>query len=185
MSENPYAQPYPQTPAPPPVPGKAKPRTWLWMLGIVAAFIVGIGVGGATSTGVDPATTETSSPPTPPATADTVEKPEPEPDNPAADIEDGFCDLLLFTAGDQSEFAASADVVNVGNIGVKVKVTAEFDQLGQDDYVLTKTVKVKVGETKTVNLSEMVDTSTVGRHQEGGYECRVDGKIVDTFGGKQ
>lgn len=161
-------QPYPQ--GPPPDAAKVKTRTWLWILAVVVALAIGYGAGSTQQGTAEPSGTPAAS------------EGEPRSDEPAADIADGFCDLLLFTSGDQSEFAASADVVNVGNIGVEVNVVAEFDQLGRDDYVLAETVKVKVGETKTVNLSELIDMSTASRHQDGGYDCRVRGELLDTFG---
>ncbi|MPZ27559.1 MAG: hypothetical protein GEV12_14415 [Micromonosporaceae bacterium] len=175
----PYGQPAaPQQPAKKKAPG--------WLVAVVAGLfgLCGIGAVAAIATSDDEpvgstAPVETGDAPAAPA-ADKPEPPAaPEPDGTTS----GSCDLLLFTGpNDQSEFAASVDVENTGNIGIKVKVIVSFDQLGRDDYVLKDTVKVKPGDVESVNLSEFITHDEVARHQDGGYECRIDGELVDTFG---
>jgi hypothetical protein len=187
-----YQQPDPQPAhSQPPAPVKAPKHkltapTWLIAISITLVALCCIGGGilavvGIAGTDTDGDPLNDASPVTQPTEQGT---PAPAGPNPDGTVE-GACDLLLFVEGDQSEFAASIDVANVGNVGIVVEVTAAFDQLGQDDYTITDEVRVEVGATETVHLAERIDHAAVARHQDGGYECRVSGEIVDTFGDVQ
>jgi hypothetical protein len=174
--------PDPSNPAPA-TPTK-KSKTPIWLAGIIVAIfaVCGIGLAFALSDTTPPAGGTLVDP-----AADTADDKPAQPRKPAAPNPDasisGVCDMLLFTGpNDQSEFAASVTVTNTGNVGIEVLVTAAFDQLGRDDYELTDTVKVEIGQTKTVNLSEYIDGATIDRHQSGGYDCRIAGELVETFG---
>lgn len=186
-------EPTPSDTPPEPTPQPAAPQpAWkrnpvLTVAAVLGALILlcccgGLVLLGGKDDASEPTKAETSKPPAAPAEPaakpTTAAAPKPRPDSKIG----GTCDMLLFTQGTTSEFAASIDVKNTGNIGIEVEVVAEFDQLGQDDYTLTELVKVKPGKTETVHLSELIDTSTVRRYQRGGYDCRISGGIVDTFG---
>lgn len=166
------AQPYPSYQTPPP-PAKAKTRTWLWILAVVVALAIGYGAGstqGSSSTTAKPSGT--------PAAPATSEKGEPEPGKPAGEVK-GFCDYTLSeTINGANTFDASLEAINSGNVDVKMDVWAEFDQVGHKPVRLVKKgVKVPVGESVEVHLSEEASTTQISRHQSADSQCDLGGEI--------
>lgn len=129
---------------------------------------------------IDPLLTEEEAPP----------PPEPEPAGPEPD--DEYIDSCDYLLGDDSEytargyrFVAGTDIDNTGNVGIVVKVTAKWKQLGANPVTVTKTAKVKYGESKSVQITKPVggpEIEAIQAVQDAGNYCSVKGTIVDTFG---
>jgi hypothetical protein len=79
-------------------------------------------------------------------------------------------------------FLATADLENTGNIGVVVRVTATWDQLGGAPVQMIKTVKVWPTAKRPVPFERVVSQDQLSRHQSAEGKCNVTAKVVDTFG---
>jgi hypothetical protein len=128
--------------------------------------------------GSAPATESTASEPTPPAR---------EPVNAEGKFRSA-CDVLLPDSIDGSAtFFANAKLENTGNVGIKVRVKAKFDQVSSDDLEMSKVVRLKRGKHRSVKLSMAVTSSQVEQFQSSpdyfdDKACRVKSTIIDTFG---
>jgi hypothetical protein len=99
------------------------------------------------------------------------------------------CDFLMpddVLSGAYSFFAV-AKLRNTGNVGLKAKVTAVFDQVSGDDLKVSRVVRVKVHTSRTVKLSLPATQHQVDKFQNSpeylnGDACRVHSRIVDSFG---
>jgi hypothetical protein len=99
------------------------------------------------------------------------------------------CDFLSpddVLSGDY-KFFATAKLSNTGNVGIKVKVTAVFDQVSSNDIKLTRTVRLKVHAHRTVKMRTPASQSQVTEFQSSpdyfaSKACRVHTTIVDSFG---
>jgi hypothetical protein len=104
--------------------------------------------------------------------------------NPDASYESN-CAYVL---GDFSEsssgfrFLATADVENTGNIGVVLRVTATWNQLGGAPVRMMKTVKIRRTASRSVPFARVASSDEIDRHQSADGKCKVKAKIVDTFG---
>ncbi len=77
---------------------------------------------------------------------------------------------------------AGGELENTGNIGVVARVTFTWDMVGQADYKVRKTYRVKRGQTREVDYAEGVGQDFITAHQAGSQDCTARAKIVDTFG---
>jgi hypothetical protein len=71
---------------------------------------------------------------------------------------------------------------NTGNIGIKVRVTFKWRLLGQGWYEETRTLKVRRGGTRDVDVSVPVSGDMIDAHQSADSDCRSNVKIIDTYG---
>jgi pyruvate/2-oxoglutarate dehydrogenase complex dihydrolipoamide acyltransferase (E2) component len=187
---------------PPPTPARKTHRLRNWGIGVAALVVVGAIVGpfafGGSSNKAAKSTapsTTAAAPSSEAAAADTSSAPEssaPAVPNPDGKVS-ATCDYQLRDdlnnydthAGDLN---AEVEVENTGNVGIVVKVTLKWHQLGHPAIVQTKTVRVAYGKTQTLELTRPVTSSEIDRLQSwesgnmGGSDCDVDGTTVDTFG---
>lgn len=131
----------------------------------------------AQSVSVTPYSPPYSPPYTPPAVAD-----------PKAQFTTGNCDYVLgnftsFTAKGY-RFIAATDVTNIGNIGVVIRATAHWKQLGTGPVTMTKTTRIPVNGHRTISFTKPVGQDEIDLIQAEPYgkNCSVGTKIVDTFG---
>lgn len=101
----------------------------------------------------------------------------------------GSCDYTLPVDIDGDyKLIGDIEARNTGNIGIKVKVTIKWLQMGYDPVTESKTVKVKPGGSKTVKFNKTVSGTVIDRVQS--YQlnhmdersCKYKGVMVDTFG---
>ena len=153
--------------APPPAPPKKRSGRWLYIsLAAGAVLIVGIAADAASSGDKKKAAAPiaTSSPTTSsaaatPAADETTEAETPIPTPPAEPAPDGTytgsCDYEL--SDNMNNYPAHAgdlngevDVENTGNVGIVLKVTISWPQLGHAPIAMHKTVKVPYSGSLTV-----------------------------------
>ena len=113
--------------------------------------------------------------------------PETEPTQ-AAPVADGrfgsTCDYVL---GDFTEsargfrFVANADLKNTGEIGIVVRLAAQWKQGGKGPIKVVKTVKVPIGRTKNVGITRIATADEIDLHQATDQGCTVKASIIDTF----
>lgn len=201
------SQPW-QAPPPPPVPPKRKPhygrRVTLIIAGAIAVIVV-IAVAAsagsnkdkktgaqhiATSTSASASTS--SSAPAPAVEESTSEAPPAAVPNPDGTFS-GSCDYELATDIDNYDTHAGdlngeVDVENTGNVGIVVKVTITWPQLGHTPIAMSKNVRVAYGQAKTVPFTKPVGSAVIERLQswQEGHDykdgCTYNGKMTDTFG---
>jgi len=143
---------------------------------LVAGLIIGGVVGGSSETSEPVASTTTQSEPTEVVAEDPPPDLEPNPD---AEY-DLTCDYLL---GDPDySFVAGGDVTNTGNIGVVAEVKVSWTLLGSDPVTTTKSIRLKPGKTKDVQISLPASMDQIDAHQSADGDCDVTAAMVDTFG---
>lgn len=79
-------------------------------------------------------------------------------------------------------FVASGTLTNTGNIGIIVRFKAEWKLLGSDPVTTAKTVRIKPGRDKDVQVSQPVTGEQIDAHQSADGECETDVEIVNVFG---
>lgn len=98
----------------------------------------------------------------------------------------GACD---YTLGDEYALIGDVEAENTGNIGMKVKVTIKWQQMGYDPITESETVKVKPGQTEVVRFNKTVSGTVIDRVQSWldshSELCKYKGVMVDTFGEPQ
>lgn len=155
---------------------------WVFILALAGAMFAGCGVGVAMGGSTETEPAAVAEPADAPAT-EAPDKPKPATPDPKADYT-GNCDYTLAPY----EVVGDIDIENTGNIGIKVKTTIKWPQLGHDPLTMKKTVKVAAGKDKTVRFNRAVSTTEIDRlqswQQGNGYAdgCKYNAKIVDTFG---
>ena len=145
---------------------------------LIAFALATMGAESCDTTTSEPAKVSTSDS-NPEAAGDEAAAPDPK-----ADIQ-STCDYVLgdFTTGPSGYRAlGQAKIHNTGNIGVKVRLTARWEQLGTSPLRMKKTVRVRRGHTRTLRFTLSLTQDQVDLHQSADAECKVTGKIVDTFG---
>lgn len=99
------------------------------------------------------------------------------------------CDFLLGDQTDRTEtgyrMVAGGEVMNTGNVGVIVEVTARWSQLGAEARRESDRVRVAVGESREVQITVLSDGNEYDAYSSADFDCDVDGEIVDTFGQPQ
>jgi hypothetical protein len=119
--------------------------------------------------------------------------PSPAAPDPHAEL-DGSCDYELSTnindyerhAGD---LAAEVSVTNTGNIGVVITVTISWPQYGRKPILGSRSVRVAVEQTVTVQFTRVATSPEISRlqsameHDDYELNCDYDGRITDMFGG--
>lgn len=101
----------------------------------------------------------------------------------------GSCDYTL-PAGmsDDYKVIGTVEATNTGNIGIETKLTVKWHQMGYDPVTMTKTVKLKPGQHKTVQFHKEISGTTLDRIQSWQSNhaldeaCSYNGSIVNTFG---
>lgn len=170
----------------------AKHPVWttiLAMLAVVGAVSV-IGACGAdtekpigtTATNTGKAKTAPVNPP-----AETEPAPVREDPNPDGTFKSN-CDLDLPSdlSGDYGLFATTK-LKNTGNVGIKVRVAAVFDQATSDDLKVHRTVRIRVHHSRTVKIRIPITQDQADQFQSSpdyfdNKACRVHTTIVDSFG---
>jgi hypothetical protein len=92
------------------------------------------------------------------------------------------CDSPLGDDLDKYSFVADGKLTNTGNIGIIVKFKAEWKLLGSDPVTTAKTVRIKPGRDKDVQVSLPVTGEQIDAHQSADGECETDVEIVNVFG---
>lgn len=93
------------------------------------------------------------------------------------------CDYYLLDDDlDGYSFVASGTLTNTGNIGIIVRFKAEWKLLGSDPVTTAKTVRIKPGRDKDVQVSLPGTGEEIDAHQRADRECETDVEIVDVFG---
>lgn len=104
----------------------------------------------------------------------------------------GSCDYTLPVDID-GDYTLIGDVeaVNTGNVGIAVKVTVKWLQMGYDPVTASETLRVKPGRSKTARFNKVVSGTVLDRVQSyqlnhtGEQSCEYRGVMVDTFGQPQ
>jgi hypothetical protein len=99
------------------------------------------------------------------------------------------CDYVL---GDFSSntshgfrFIAGADITNTGNVGITIRLTASFKQLGSRPLVVTKEGQIPYNGKRSIEITKPVsqnELDLIQAAQGGGDICTAKAKIVGTFG---
>jgi hypothetical protein len=92
------------------------------------------------------------------------------------------CDYLRGDDLDGYSFVASGTLTNTGNIGIIVRFKAEWTLLGSDPVTTAKTVQIKPGRDKDVQVSLPGTGQQIDAHQRADEECETDVEIVNVFG---
>jgi hypothetical protein len=189
------------TAPPPPEPPDEKRGHLGWtgvVLGRWGFLVIGLALGfafgaaaGSSPSREDLQTAGAASPPVVQTTTPVPTTPPPDP-LPSPDPNAEFSSSCDYVLGDFTDFTATgfrfiagADVVNTGNIGVEVKVTASWKQLGTNPITMVKTVRVPIDGTRSVQFTKRVGQNNIDLIQAVGFDtdnCSVDAKIVSTFG---
>jgi hypothetical protein len=112
-------------------------------------------------------------------------EPETEPD-PNGDYELD-CDYILgdYDSDDPMEgyrFVGGGTLTNTGNVGIRVRVTYKWRQLGSSAISAKKTYKLRVGDDREVNTTVPATSDQIDAHQSADGKCSAKATIVDTFG---
>lgn len=97
------------------------------------------------------------------------------------------CDYVLgdFDSADPAKgfrFIGGGTVSNEGNIGIRVRVTFRWDQLGAAAIVKSKTYRLPVGRERDVNVTVPATGDQIDLHQSAEGDCSARAKIVGRFG---
>lgn len=112
--------------------------------------------------------------------------PTPEPDGDFT----GSCDYTLPSDIDGDyELIGDVEVANTGNVGIQVKVTIKWLQMGHDPVTASEKIMVPYGQTETVRFAETVSSTVIDRVQsyqlnadfDDSY-CKYEGEILQTYG---
>lgn len=102
---------------------------------------------------------------------------------------DGAYDLACdYVLGDLNEseqgfrFVGGGTIRNKGNIGIRVRVTFRWQQLGSTALVERKTYRVPVGKTREVNVTRPATGDEIDLHQAADGKCSARATIVGRFG---
>ena len=113
--------------------------------------------------------------------------PEAEPTQ-AAPVADGrfssTCDYVLgdFTESSRGfRFVANANLKNTGEIGIVVRLAAQWKQGGKGPIKVVKIVKVPVGRTQNVGITRIATGDEIDLHQATDQGCTVKASIIDTL----
>jgi maltose-binding protein MalE len=103
----------------------------------------------------------------------------------------GSCDLLLnsdFGSNVSGWLVATVQVHNTGNIGIKTRAKAVWQQAGSAPIVKVKPLRVKVGRQKAAHFKIPIDENGVSAFQaapgylSGKTPCSFTATIMSTFG---
>jgi len=202
MTYQPPPPMYNPPPTPPLMPAPRKRHHWrntAFLIGVVllGMITIAIAAGGTKKAATPIATSAVAVPSTSqaapaPAEATTSEAPPavvPSPDGTVT----GTCAYELspdYTNYDVHAGDLNADVeaANTGNIGIVVKVTVTFPQLGHTAITMAKNVKVPNGATVTVHFTRVATGSEIDRLQSWqlGHAdsdgCTYKGDVAKTYG---
>lgn len=98
------------------------------------------------------------------------------------------CDYVLGDfneSGDPAKgfrFLGGGTVSNEGNIGIRVRVTFRWQQLGVSPVVERKTLRVPVGRVREVNVTVPATQDQIDLHQSADGKCSARATIVGRFG---
>jgi hypothetical protein len=88
-------------------------------------------------------------------------------------------------SGDPSQgyrFIAGGTLHNIGNVGIRVRVTYSWKRLGQNALVVKKHYRLRRGETRDVNLTLPVSESDIDAHQSADGDCTAKATVLSSFG---
>lgn len=160
------------------------------VIDVVAFAVVAFAIGwafGAFGRSDSKKSASESEPPRPQPPAKTAQAPPPPAvtPNPGARLVESQCDYLRGdVSGNNHRFVARTAIKNTGNIGLVVRVTATWNQLGGAPVKMVKTVKVWPG-SRSIQFSTHATSDQIDAHQAADAKCAVKAKIVDTFGQPQ
>lgn len=161
-----------------------KAHAWL-AVGI--ALIAGIGLGAASQQqDSEPVAHEAEEPadqPDPLYTGTVEEEPEIITEDPKATFT-RTCTYLLGSGIGDYRLIGTSKVVNTGNIGVRVKITFLWNQVGAAPIKKVKEVDVPFGGRKTVRADIPATQEQIDRLQSMPYDdqCKVRAQRLGTFG---
>jgi hypothetical protein len=94
------------------------------------------------------------------------------------------------SSGFDAHVVGDAKLHNTGNIGLVVTVKVHWDQAGEGPLKGEKTVRLAVGQSKTVHFKQSIDQAQIESIQSAqlsgsGDFCGVKTMITDTFGEAQ
>lgn len=96
------------------------------------------------------------------------------------------CDYVLGDFNDLSEngfrFVAGGRLRNTGNVGIKIRFTATWEQLGQEPIRESKTIRLARGKSRRVSITVPATGDQIDLHQSADGDCRTHVTMVDTFG---
>ena len=95
---------------------------------------------------------------------------------------DNNCDYLLGDDPDGHSFVASGTLINTGNIGIIVRFKGEWKLLLSDPMTTAKTVRIKPGREKEVQVSLPATGEQIDAHKGADGTCETNVEIVDDFG---
>jgi len=188
------AAPMPPPPPPPP-PEPRTPGRWIRWLYLGAGFVLGLlvaAIGAVATTDQDGTEdvsdrseaveiSEPTAPPSPsPSPSPTTEAPDPDAEYSSS------CDYILgdFTENTRTgyRFIAGADVENTGNVDITVEMVASFEQLGGAPIRLTEEAGLRVGQSRSIQVTEPVgsdEIDLVQSAQDDGEFCKVVVRLVN------
>lgn len=153
---------------------------------VLGAVVTGCGVSSQSGSGHP--LTHASSSPAAAAAATAVPAPAPSPDGKYS----GSCDVSLSDSlYGQNYLTADVDLQNTGNIGTVIKATVKWGQQGFSPIVASKTVRLHVGQSKTVHFHSPASEEQISRFQDvqladsNGDGCHYRGSMIRTFGQAQ
>lgn len=154
-------------------------RSWLVRLTLIAIALALMGQEDSCSTDTDQ--------PAKDATQNGAPEKEEAPVTPEPDGEFNMnCDYLLgdFSEGSDSglKFVAGGTVKNTGNVGIVVRARVRWQQLGTDPILEERTVRLRPGRQKRVNITRLATSNEIDAHQSADGDCKPAVTIVDTFG---
>lgn len=93
------------------------------------------------------------------------------------------CDILLpDNPNGTYAFIAGGTIRNTGNVGVKVRVRARWQQLGADSIATTRTIRVPRGARREVHIQQPASQQQIDRFQSASSACSAKGTIIDVTG---
>lgn len=120
----------------------------------------------------------TESAPTPSAT---TEEPVAAPTADPSAESTNSCEYLL---DPHYRFVGQAEITNTGNIDLKVEAAVVWKQVGAQAIKKTKSARINVGQTKTVDFDVKATQAQIDQIQaySGDENCTVTTSMVDTYG---
>jgi hypothetical protein len=95
------------------------------------------------------------------------------------------CDYQLgdFTESESGyRFVAGGTLKNTGNVGIVAKFKATWQILGTSPVVETRTIRLKPGRSRQVQVTRVATQNEIDGHQSADGECKTTVNIVDSFG---
>jgi hypothetical protein len=142
------------------------------VVSVVSLFLAACGSGSQVSTQSSQATTATAAP----RVRQPVE---------AHGKFSSSCDVSL--GSDNYSLYASTKLHATGNVGIKVRVVAVFDQATSPTIIVRRVARIKAHASRSVKIRVPITQSQVEEYQGspdymGGDACRVHASIVSSFG---